>query len=248
MKHNPVTQARHAEQPDHICHTDAGEQVQHLGGGDLHLALLPAPPPEPGDDELEAQEHPRHVEEDHGADVPGVGGVPGDQRVGGHGHQHHQHHQVPPGYGVNQPRLGSVKWPQYKERVEKYEEADYHNHHCGEHVIHQSVNVSREGEDEAVHAGDHEEEESLDWKDDLHVLGGQETLTQWPEEEDVADDGDEAVGDMEDGEDKHQVGGAHGPALLAQHAHVGGEPGLQHRPRVWREHRGEITAVCGRQD
>ena len=50
MEHNPVTQARHAEQPNHIRHTDAGEQVQHPGGGDLHLALLPAPPPEPGDD------------------------------------------------------------------------------------------------------------------------------------------------------------------------------------------------------
>ena len=248
MEHDPVAQGRHAEQPNHIGHTDAGEEVQRLGGGDHHHALLPAPPPQAGYGELETQDDPCHVGEDHGPNVPGEGGLPvlGDQGVGGHGHEHHQHHQVPPGYRGYQPRLGRVKWPQYEKRVEKYYEADYHNHHCRKDVLHQDVDAARKGEDEAVHAGDDKEEESLDRKDDLHVLGGQETLAQRPEEEDVTDGSDETVRDVEDSEDKDEVGGEHGPALLAQHRHVGRQPGLQGGPRVLGERR-EIT-VCGRPD
>ena len=52
---------------------------------------------------------------------------------------------------------------------------------------------------------------------------------------------------MEDGEDEDQVGGEHGPALLAQHGHVGRQPGLQGGARVWGERR-EVIAVCGRLD
>ena len=61
----------------------------------------------------------------------------------------------------------------------------------------------------------------------LHVLGGYEALAHGLKEEDVADDCDEAVGDVEDGEDEGEVGGVHGPPLLAQDGHVGVEPVLQ---------------------